>query len=240
MPSSRAGAAGSTPRGAVPSSVTAGLVVKTLGDGAMARFETPSDALAAGIAIQRAVRRAQHRDGDGLAVRVGVSAGEVTAENGDVFGTPVVEAARLCGAAAPGQVLATAAAAVLSRHGATLTPPVGPALRSRGSPEPVAVVEVEWTVGRRVGLGHGGLLPAPLRTVPSIPFVARSAGMGSARARRVPRYSTAAARPCSSAANPGAGKTPPRRGVRAATSPRRARPCSSARAAKGAGRRTAR
>ena len=103
-------------------------------------------------------------------MRVGISAGEVTVEDGDVFGTPVVEASRLCGAAAPGQVLATAAAAGLSRHGPA-TRAVEP-LTLKGFPEPVPAFEVEWTAAIDAARG-GGLLPAPLRTVPTIPFVAR-------------------------------------------------------------------
>ena len=69
-----------------------GVVVKSLGDGAMATFGTPSDAFAAGIAIQRAVGADRDPRAPGFSVRVGVSAGEVTVEDGDVFGTPVVEA----------------------------------------------------------------------------------------------------------------------------------------------------
>src|SRR5713101_4117506 len=37
-----------------------------------------------------------------------VALGDVTSEDGDVFGTPVVEAARRVAAAGPGQILATA------------------------------------------------------------------------------------------------------------------------------------
>jgi class 3 adenylate cyclase len=147
-----------------------GVVVKSLGDGAMATFDTPSDAFAAGIAIQRAVGTDLDGRGPGFSVRVGISAGEVTVEDGDVFGTPVVEASRLCGAAAPGQVLATAAAAGLSRHGPA-TRAVEP-LTLKGFPEPVPAFEVEWTAAIDAARG-GGLLPAPLRTVPTIPFVAR-------------------------------------------------------------------
>src|SRR4051794_32560515 len=73
-----------------------GRLVKTLGDGAMATFETASDALASGVSIQQAVRRAGTTDRGVLAARVGISAGEVTFEDGDVFGTTVVEASRIC------------------------------------------------------------------------------------------------------------------------------------------------
>ena len=129
-----------------------------------------------------------------------MSAGEVTVEDGDVFGTPVVEASRLCGAAAPGQVLATAAAAGLSRH--------GPATRRGGAahvervPEPVAAFEVEWTDAAAAAGPVGGLLPAPLRTEPTIPFVARpqewdqlAPRVGGDAGRRPPGRARSAANP---------------------------------------------
>ena len=56
-----------------------------------------------------------------------------------------------------------------------------PPLGSRGFPEPVAAFEVEWPIGRRAGLGQPALLPAPLRTVPAIPFVARPRSGNSSR-----------------------------------------------------------
>jgi class 3 adenylate cyclase len=43
-----------------------------------------------------------------LEMRVGVSVGDATFEDGDYFGTPVVEASRLCGAAVGGQISRTA------------------------------------------------------------------------------------------------------------------------------------
>src|SRR6266540_1858323 len=83
-----------------------GRIVKGLGDGAMATFGTPSQAVAASVAIQQAGRSlTSPPDLARGRVRVGISAGEVSEEHGDLHGTPVVEAARLCAAAAPGQVL---------------------------------------------------------------------------------------------------------------------------------------
>jgi len=85
---------------------TGGQVVKTIGDGVMARFSSVRRALDGAAAIQRTVdttnRDARHR----LDVRVGVSVGDVTVEQGDCFGMPVVEAARLCSAADHGRILA--------------------------------------------------------------------------------------------------------------------------------------
>ncbi len=48
--------------------------------------------------MQRAVERHNRRLTDGrLEMRVGVSVGDAAYEDGDWFGTPVVEASRLCG-----------------------------------------------------------------------------------------------------------------------------------------------
>ena len=80
-----------------------GNTVKTLGDGVMAVFsESTVDAVRCAIEMTEAASGVA-KD---LSVRVGVSHGEVTSEEGDWFGTPVVEAARLEAVAAPGTVLA--------------------------------------------------------------------------------------------------------------------------------------
>ena len=83
-----------------------GEVVKNLGDGLMISFTSASDAVVAAVAMQRAVDAAgRRRESDQLAIRVGISAGDATFENGDWFGVPVVEGARLCAAAQAGQIL---------------------------------------------------------------------------------------------------------------------------------------
>ena len=124
---------------------TGGEVVKNLGDGLMIVYRGATDAVEGAIAIQRAVAAQAARPGShALAVRVGLSAGDATNEDDDWFGTPVVEAARLCAAAASGQILATdllrrmAGSRVVSRFSE-----VGD-VRLKGFPEPVAAVEVLW------------------------------------------------------------------------------------------------
>ncbi len=77
-----------------------GLLVKGLGDGHMAAFRGAADALGAAVAIQQEVTRFEETQ-----LRVGISAGDARGEGDDLFGTPVVEAARLCGAAEGGQIL---------------------------------------------------------------------------------------------------------------------------------------
>ena len=93
-------------RGAL--AVHRGREVKTLGDGFMAVFDSAGDGLACAVTMQRAVTRDNsQRDDDGLGMRIGLSAGEVSQEGDDFFGMPVVEASRLCAAACGGQILAS-------------------------------------------------------------------------------------------------------------------------------------
>ncbi len=83
-----------------------GRVVKGTGDGWLAEFISVTDAVLSSLEIQAELATSQartHRERR-LALRIGVSLGEVTLENGDVFGTGVNLAARLESIAVPGGV----------------------------------------------------------------------------------------------------------------------------------------
>ena len=76
---------------------TGGTEVKNLGDGLMVVFGSASAALACGVAMQQGVDRDNRGRELSVGLRVGLSGGgEVSREEGDCFGDPVVEAARLC------------------------------------------------------------------------------------------------------------------------------------------------
>jgi class 3 adenylate cyclase/DNA-binding winged helix-turn-helix (wHTH) protein len=118
--------------------------VKTLGDGILAVFSSAADALAAAVAMQQAIDVASHALPAPAALRVGVALGDVAFEDGDVFGTPVVEAARLVAAAQGGQILVTAVVpAVAGSRSTARLKDVGP-LRLKGLPEPLSACEVLW------------------------------------------------------------------------------------------------
>jgi class 3 adenylate cyclase/tetratricopeptide (TPR) repeat protein len=123
-----------------------GRLVKHLGDGVMATFTGASDAIAAAVAIQQALDRL-NRSGSGgapLEVRIGISAGDVTFEGPDCFGTPVIEAARLCAAAGGGRILITEVVRLLAGTvGDHQFAPLG-ALDLKGLPAPVSACEVTW------------------------------------------------------------------------------------------------
>ncbi|HWC33937.1 MAG TPA: AAA family ATPase [Mycobacteriales bacterium] len=122
-----------------------GRVVKGLGDGAMAVFESAVDAVGAAVALQQQAERAARRDPiAAVQLRIGVSAGDVSFEGGDVLGAPVVEASRLCASAQPAQVLVADLVRSLSRgRGSFVFESVGE-LPLRGLPDPVPACRVMW------------------------------------------------------------------------------------------------
>src|SRR5215472_12317306 len=73
---------------------TGGTEVKNLGDGLMVVFPSTNRTLACAVAMQRAADRHNARSDVTFSIRIGMSCGEVTEEDGDYFGDPVVEAAR--------------------------------------------------------------------------------------------------------------------------------------------------
>ncbi|MCA1845039.1 MAG: AAA family ATPase, partial [Actinobacteria bacterium] len=121
-----------------------GTEVKNTGDGLLVTFTSAVEALAAATEAQRATVRQGRTSGHPLSVGVGVALGEVTIEDGDVFGTPVVEAARLVARAGPGRILVTGLirAVAGSRAGVTFSD-LG-SIELKGLPDRVAVCEVAW------------------------------------------------------------------------------------------------
>jgi len=82
-----------------------GTAVKGLGDGLLAVFPSPTEAVAASIELQHEIQQRNRRSDTPLGLRVGLTIGEVNIAAGDVFGLPVNEAARLCGAAGTDGIL---------------------------------------------------------------------------------------------------------------------------------------
>ncbi|HEX6334554.1 MAG TPA: adenylate/guanylate cyclase domain-containing protein, partial [Flavisolibacter sp.] len=76
-----------------------GRIVKELGDGIMASFQTVSDAVQAAIEIMQACYHL-----GAFSLRMGIHHGEVVSEDDDLFGDAVNIAARIQSAASPGQL----------------------------------------------------------------------------------------------------------------------------------------
>ena len=110
----------------------------------MASFSSASSALDSAIAIQRGVAAhvAEHPDSP-LGVYVGLNAGEPIAEDDDLFGTSVDLAARICGRAEPGQILASDVVRQLAAGKDFLFSDLGET-ELRGFEDPVKLWELRW------------------------------------------------------------------------------------------------
>ena len=92
-----------------------GRVVKTTGDGMLALFDSPADAVEASIAAQRELRLSVGGPRGVLRVRMAVHAGPAELRDGDVFGPSINRVARILATGHGGQVLVSASAALLVR-----------------------------------------------------------------------------------------------------------------------------
>ena len=159
---------------------TDGIEVKNLGDGLMVAFTSASAALRCSATMQQGVDKENRRSGESVGLRVGLSGGEVTEEDGDYFGDAVVEAARLCALCESGQVLAAdVVRAMAGRRNRNHCKPVG-SLSLKGLPDPVETVEVEW---EPLGGSESFLLPMPSRLLyePPLGVVGREAEAATIR-----------------------------------------------------------
>lgn len=85
-----------------------GQLVKSMGDGFLVTFESPTDAIKCGLSMQQEISRRNANilnSNNFIRFRIGISTGEVNIDrNGDVFGDAVNIAARIEGFAEPNQV----------------------------------------------------------------------------------------------------------------------------------------
>jgi DNA-binding NarL/FixJ family response regulator/class 3 adenylate cyclase len=122
-----------------------GRLVKTLGDGVMATFASAATAVAAAEHIQQSVDSAETSGGiGGRVVRVGISAGDAQERNGDWFGAPVIEAARLCAIAQGGQILAAQVVWLLTPPDVRTRWQAIGTQTLKGLPYPVDAYQVPW------------------------------------------------------------------------------------------------
>ena len=113
--------------------------ISTTGDGFFVSFDSPEQAVAAAIAIQR--RLAEHRARNGFApgVRIGLHASDATQVAGDYRGKGVHEAARIAAQAGAGEILASATTVGESQR--TSNPR---SVELKGLSEPMDIVNVDW------------------------------------------------------------------------------------------------
>ncbi len=138
-----------------------GTEIKTLGDGFLAVFGSAADALRAAVAMQQGVDRHARRESRPIAIRVGLALGDLVFEEDDVFGGPVVEAARLVARAAPGQILATVIVPLVAGGRSVVPVTELEPVMLKGFPDPVRICAVSWDPVAEVGIP----LPAVLGEV---------------------------------------------------------------------------
>ena len=113
--------------------------ISTTGDGFFVSFDSPEQAVAAAIAIQR--RLQEHRQQHGFApqVRIGLHAADANVVGANFRGKGVHEASRIAGVAKGGEIVASVATI---GDGFTTSAPRSEILK--GLSEPIEVVTVDW------------------------------------------------------------------------------------------------
>jgi class 3 adenylate cyclase/pimeloyl-ACP methyl ester carboxylesterase len=121
-----------------------GSEIKHTGDGIFASFSTASGSLECAIAIQRAVAaRTGSSPETPLGVHIGLNAGEPVAEEGDLFGTSVQLARRICDQAKGAEILCSNVVRELAAGKGFLFSDRGDSTL-RGFEDPVRLWEVRW------------------------------------------------------------------------------------------------
>jgi len=139
-----------------------GTEVKTMGDGFMASFGSVTKAVECAIALQRAFAenagasaRPEALEGspersegraeapEPIRIRIGLNAGEPIEEEGDLFGTTVILAARIAAQAQGGEILASLAVRELCAGKGFLFADTGE-VTLKGFEEPVRLFAVGW------------------------------------------------------------------------------------------------
>ena len=151
-----------------------GREVKNTGDGLMVAFGSASAAVRCAVAMQQLFERRYARAEQGLHVRIGLGAGESTVKDGDYFGMPSIEAARLCAQAPADGVLISGLAKTLAGRCEGVEFESAGMLELKGFPEPVEAFSVSWApLGEEAGGASRWPLPAVLRSVPPVSYVGR-------------------------------------------------------------------
>ena len=123
-----------------------GVIVKTIGDSIMARFDDPVAAVRAGAAMQRVLEQQRNAkpELEPIRIRVGLHTGLGLIKDGDVFGDVVNAAARVQHAAETEQVLITDVLFTAATQAGFECAKMGRA-ELKGKAEPIDLYAVAWS-----------------------------------------------------------------------------------------------
>jgi class 3 adenylate cyclase len=135
-----------------------GHLVKTIGDAFLMTFDSPTNAVLAGVEVQEALKKLnEDRSADDrLEIRIAINAGEVNLMENDVFGEAVNITARIESIAEAGQVYFTEAV-YLAMNKAEVPSSVIGLVQLKGIPEKIRVYKVR----REEPVGAGATSSAP-------------------------------------------------------------------------------
>jgi class 3 adenylate cyclase/tetratricopeptide (TPR) repeat protein len=154
-----------------------GTEVKNLGDGLMVAFSSASAAVQCAVLTQQLFERRYRHAEQKLHVRIGLGTGESTVQDGDYFGMPTVEAARLCDKAPTDGILASAATRLMAGRCEGVEFESAGAMVLKGIPDPVEVFALTWRPLENESAATRGAdrwpLPSVLRSVPTVAYVGR-------------------------------------------------------------------
>jgi len=139
-----------------------GRIVKSIGDAFLATFESPTQAVLSGVAIQDRLWHYNRSvpEEEQLHVRVAINVGEVRLEANDVFGEPVNIAARVEGIAEAGEVYFTEAVYLSMNKAEVPSREVG-AFELKGIPGKIRVFQVPRAPYRVEAPDAGAIAEAP-------------------------------------------------------------------------------
>jgi class 3 adenylate cyclase len=149
---------------------------KNTGDGLMVAFSSASAAVSCAVLTQQLFER-RYRDAEqAMHVRIGLGTGESTLKDGEYFGMPAIEAARLCDKAPADGILVSSATRMLAARVDGARFESFGEVELKGIPEPMEAFRVLWEpldpeqAGADVGRWP---LPEALRVVSRIAYVGR-------------------------------------------------------------------
>jgi class 3 adenylate cyclase len=153
----------------------AGEEVKNTGDGLMVAFPSASEAVRCAVAIQQLFERRYRGAEQALHIRVGLGAGECTVKDGDYFGMPSIEAARLCAEAPSDGILVSSWVKNLAGRCEGIEFHAAGELELKGFEDPAETFAVSWApLAEETGASSRWPLPARLRSVPVVSYVGRA------------------------------------------------------------------
>jgi class 3 adenylate cyclase len=144
---------------------------KNTGDGLLVAFASTSAAVHCAALMQQLFERRNRHNEPDLHIRIGIAAGESTVKDGDYFGMPSIEAARLCTLATPDGILITAIAKALAGRCDGIEFQAAGQHELKGFPDPVETFEIRWQQSSTPGIE----LPERMRALPVADFVGRAA-----------------------------------------------------------------